>query len=65
MEKGIQYVTDAGGNRTAVILPIEQWRRLQQASRPSLKALLLSAGPRFENLLGRRPYQRHPPVEFR
>jgi hypothetical protein len=25
MEKAIQYVTDAGGNRTAVILPIEDY----------------------------------------
>lgn len=65
LKKGPQVVTRRGVE-TAVLVPIEQWRRLQQASRPSLKVLLLGPGPRFENLvLRRRPYQRRPPVEFR
>ena len=65
LEKGPQVVTRRGVE-TAVLVPIEQWRRLQQASRPGLKALLLGDGPRFENLVPRRRlHRRRPPVEFK
>jgi hypothetical protein len=38
---------------------------LQAAARPSLKALLLGLGPRFENLIPqRRKLRRRPTVEF-
>ena len=30
------------GTEAAVLVPVEQWRRLQAAARPSLKQLLLS-----------------------
>ena len=48
-----------GGVETAVLVPIKQWRRLQQSSRPSLKDLLLGPGPRFENLVPRRRRPRY------
>ena len=65
IKKGPQVVTRRGVE-TAVLVPIELWRRLQQASRPGLKALLLGPGPRFENLVPeRRQHPRRQPVEFR
>jgi antitoxin Phd len=65
VKQGPQVVTRRGVE-TAVLVPIEQWRRLQQASRRGLKALLLGPGPRFENLVPRRRlHQRRPPVEFK
>jgi antitoxin Phd len=57
INKGPQVVTRRGVE-AAVLVPIEQWRRLQKASRPSLKSLLLGSGPRFENLLPARGSQR-------
>lgn len=49
LKKGPQVVTRRGVE-AAVLVPIEEWRRMQQASRPGLKELLLGDGPRFENL---------------
>ncbi len=34
------------GTETAVLVPIEEWRRLQHAARPTLKELLLADAPR-------------------
>ena len=65
IKKGPQVVTRRGVE-TAVLVPIELWRRLQQASRPGLKALLLGPGPRFEDLvLERHQRPRRQPVKFR
>jgi prevent-host-death family protein len=65
IKKGPQVVTRRGVE-TAVLVPIEEWRRMQQASRPGLKALLLGPGPRFEQLIPeRRPLKRRPPVDFK
>ncbi len=65
IKKGPQVVTRRGVE-TAVLVPIEEWRRMQQASRPGLKALLLGTDPRFENLVPeRRKFKRRPPVEFK
>ncbi len=36
------------GVEAAVLAPVEEWRRLQMAARPSLKALLLSDFARAE-----------------
>lgn len=44
---GPQVVTRRGVE-TAVLVPIEQWRRLQAAARPTLKQLLLADTPRAE-----------------
>jgi antitoxin Phd len=65
IKKGPQVVTRRG-IETAVLVPIEEWRRLQDSARPSLKELLLGPGPRFENLIPeRRSFRRCPTVEFR
>ena len=54
LKNGPQVVTRRGVE-TAVLVPIAEWRRLQQAARPGLKALLLgSTAPRFRNLLPER-----------
>ena len=64
LRRGPQIVTRRGVE-TAVLVPIDDWRRLQQASRPSLKALLLAPEPRFDNLVPeRRPFKRRAPVDF-
>ena len=47
LKHGPQIVTKRG-IEAAVLVPIEQWRRLEQAARPSLKQLLLAPEPRFE-----------------
>jgi len=65
IKNGPQVVTRRG-IETAVLIPIEEWRRLQDAARPSLKTLLLGPSPRFENLIPeRRKFRRRLPVEFR
>jgi antitoxin Phd len=63
LSKGPQIVTRRGVE-AAVLVPIEEWRRIQNSSRPGIKELLLS-GPRFEGLVSeRRKRKRRPPVEF-
>ena len=64
IKQGPQVVTRRGVE-AAVLVPIEEWHRLQQASRRGLKDLLLGPGPRFENLIpARRRFKRRRPVEF-
>lgn len=41
MSEGPQMVTKRG-TEAAVLVPVDVWRRLQNAARPSLKQLLLS-----------------------
>ena len=65
IKKGPQVVTRRGVE-TAVLVPIEEWNRLQEAARPSLKALLLSPEARFDQLLPeRRKWRRRTAVEFK
>ena len=65
LKKGPQVVTRRGVE-AAVLVPIEEWHRLQKSSRPGLKALLLNSGPRFEKLVPARGGQsRRGPVDFR
>jgi prevent-host-death family protein len=47
MADGPQLVTKRG-SEAAVLVPIEQWRRMQAAARPSLKALVLADAARGE-----------------
>ena len=47
LTEGPQMVTKRG-TEAAVLVPIDEWRRLQTAARPSLKQLLLSADARHE-----------------
>jgi antitoxin Phd len=49
VSEGPQMVTKRGVE-TAILVPIGEWRRLQQVAPPSLKGLLLAAEPRFEGL---------------
>jgi antitoxin Phd len=63
LKKGPQVVTRRGVE-TAVLVPIEEWRRMQAVSRPGIKELLLS-GPRFDNIIPpRKKWKRRSPVEF-
>lgn len=47
LNEGAQVVTKRG-SEAAVLVPISEWRRLQQASRPTLKELLLAEQPRAD-----------------
>jgi prevent-host-death family protein len=47
LEEGPQIVTRRGVE-AAVLVPIEEWRRLQASARPTLKELLLADSPRAE-----------------
>ena len=55
-------VVSRRGTETAVLVPIEEWRRMQRAARPSLKELLLSDTARTETLVPARgrARRRHP-----
>lgn len=64
IKKGPQIVTRRGV-RTAVLVPIEEWERLQRTARPSLKEVLLAPEPRFDDIIGkRRAWRSRPVVEF-
>jgi prevent-host-death family protein len=45
LAEGPQMVTKRGAE-AAVLVPVEEWRRLQAAARPSLKQLLLTDAAR-------------------
>jgi antitoxin Phd len=64
LEKGPQIVTRRGIEE-AVLVPIEEWRRLKESGRPSIKELLLGPGPRFNiPIPKRRKWKRRPPIDF-
>ena len=46
---GPQIVTKRGAE-TAVLVPVDEWRRLKTAAHPSIKQLLLSDDARTESL---------------
>lgn len=48
LKDGPQIVTRRGVE-AAVLVPIEEWNRLQNTARESLKSLLLEPNPRFDN----------------
>ena len=60
LAEGPQIVTKRGVE-TAVLVPIEQWRKLEQMSRPDLKELLLAPEARAEKLVPQRGRHRHRP----
>lgn len=62
LTEGPQIVTRRG-TETAVLVPIEEWRRLRAAARPSLKQLLLAEAARTEALVPERGRLRRRPVE--
>jgi antitoxin Phd len=53
LAQGPQMVTKRG-SEAAVLVPVEEWRRLQAAARPSLKQLLLSEQSRADMILRAR-----------
>jgi len=64
IEQGPQIVTRRGVE-AAVVVPIEEWRRLQQTARRDLKSLLLDGTPRFESVIPRRgKLKLRPVMEF-
>jgi antitoxin Phd len=64
LKKGPQIVTRRGV-AAAVLVPIEEWKRLQQAARPGLKALLVASAGRAKDLAPERGGpRRRPPVEL-
>lgn len=64
IRKGPQVVTRRGAE-AAVLVPMEEWKRLQAAVRPTLKELLLAPQPRFDNIVAHRgKLRRRKPVRF-
>lgn len=64
LEKGPQIVTRRGVEE-AVLVPIEQWRKIQRESRQTIKELLLSPEPRFDDIAPKRGnWNRRPPTNF-
>ncbi len=61
LNKGPQVVTRRGVE-TAVLVPIEEWDRLQRAARPGLKEWLLAPEPRCNDLTYERGKLRSRPV---
>lgn len=53
LKKGPQFVTRRG-IKAAVLVPIEEWERLQQVARPSLKQWLLASTARTDNVVPER-----------
>lgn len=60
--EGPQMVTRRGAE-AAVLVPVQEWKRLQSAARPSLKQLLLSAEARMEFVVPDRGSARRRKVE--
>lgn len=62
LSEGPQIVTKRGVE-TAVLVPIDQWRRLEQITRPNLRELLLTSEARTETLVpARGRHRRRSPV---
>lgn len=62
--EGPQVVTRRGVE-TAVLVPVEEWRRMQASARPTLKELLLADSPRTEiPIPSRKQWRRRPPDEL-
>ena len=65
LAEGPQMVTRRGAE-AAVLVPVDEWRRLQAAARPSLKQLLLSDSARSGALTvrARGTSKRRPAIEL-
>jgi antitoxin Phd len=50
LKDGPQLVTKRGTD-AAVLVPVDEWTRLQRSAPPSLKALLLATSPRGDMVL--------------
>lgn len=62
LSEGPQMVTRRGAE-AAVLVPVQEWRRLQLAARPSLKQLLLCDAARTELLILARGQAKRRAVE--
>jgi len=62
MSEGPQMVTKRGAE-AAVLVPVQEWRRLQSAARPSLKQLLLADQARAELFVPSRGQAKRRPVK--
>jgi PHD/YefM family antitoxin component YafN of YafNO toxin-antitoxin module len=51
------------GTEAAVLVPVQEWRRLQSAARPSLKQLLLSDQARTDMVVAPRGQAKRRRVE--
>jgi prevent-host-death family protein len=60
LKEGPQIVTKRGTD-TAVLVPMTEWRRLQQEARPTLKDLLLADYARADIPVPSRGRHRHRP----
>ncbi len=60
--EGPQMVTRRGAE-AAVLVPVQEWRRLQSAARPSLKQLLLADQARIDMILPARGLAKRRNVE--
>jgi antitoxin Phd len=63
VKEGPQMVTRRGVE-TAVLVPIEEWRRMHKAAPRSLKELLLTDEARFDFELPRLQIRRRDPIDF-
>ena len=64
LKEGPQVVTRRGVE-TAVLVPIDEWKRLKAQARPSIKDVLLDPdGPHNLDLPPRRPFRLRRTVEF-
>lgn len=61
LKEGPQIVTKRG-SEAAVLVPAEEWRRLQASARPTLKELLLADTPRADLVLPQRGGLRRRPA---
>jgi len=62
LAEGPQMVTRRG-SEAAVLVPVQEWRRLQSAARPSLKQLLLSDQARADLIVPARGHAKRRHVE--
>ena len=60
--EGPQMVTRRGAE-AAVLVPVQEWRRMQSAARPSLKQLLLFDQARTDLIVPQRGQAKRRPVE--
>ncbi len=58
LKEGPQVVTRRGVE-AAVLVPIAQWRRMEDSAKPTLKDLLLAPQPRVDDLTPPRKKYRH------
>ena len=64
LKKGPQIVTRRGVE-AAVLVPMEEWRRLQREARPNVKEWLIGEGPRFEGIVPKRGgWKSRSPIDF-